>query len=169
MFQSVRNRDVPPETCARNRYKCIQYVLKRVSYYYIIIFISPERYVGKDAFHLISMMYRSQVSFTSIFYSQFTINFHLQVNLNKCIVKPPTESCVIYLRSFLPIYVRFPCKTLYLRVPLVAGDSTRGQTRLCQSLLPFPSALSSVLILQPPFAIQYSCTNKPCQNERNGN
>ena len=117
-------------------------------YYYV--YFPPSGYVGEDAFHLISVMCRSQVSFTSIFYSQFTIDINLQVNSNKFIVKPPTESYVIYSGYFLPIYVKLPYKTLHLRVLLVAGGGTRGRPRLRLSPLPFPSALSSLLILQPP-------------------
>ena len=40
---STKNRDVPPDTCARNRHKCIEYVPKRVLYHCIITCISLER------------------------------------------------------------------------------------------------------------------------------
>ena len=124
-------------------------------YYYV--YFPPSGYVGEDAFHLISVMCRSHVSFTSIFYSQFTIDINLQVNSNKFIVKPPTESYVIYSGYFLPIYVKLPYKTLHLRVLLVAGGGTRGRPRLRLSPLPFPSALSSLLILQPPSLFNRVC------------
>ena len=39
----MRKRDIPTETCARNRHIYIEYVPKRVSYHYIITFISLER------------------------------------------------------------------------------------------------------------------------------
>ena len=76
--------------------------------FYYYIYLPPSGYVGGDAFHLISVMYQSQVIFTSIFYSQFTINYHLQVNSNKFIVTPRSESYVIYLRSFYQSTLKSP-------------------------------------------------------------
>ena len=151
MFQSMRNRDVPPETCARNRYKCMEYVLKRVSYHYIIMFISPR--VGMLAkIHSIWSVWCVGVKFHLRVFSTHNL---LSISIYKLIQisllsNPATEFYVIYSGYFQPIYVKLPYKTLHLRVLLVAGGGTRGRPRLRLSPLPFPSALSSLLILQPP-------------------
>ena len=126
-------------------------------YYYV--YFPPSGYVGEDAFHLISVMCRSQVSFTSIFYSQFTIDINLQVNSNKFIVKPPTESYVIYSGYFLPIYVKLPYKTLHLRVLLVAGGRTCGRPRMRLSPLPF--SFHVVVPVNPAAFLQHSKGDEP--------
>ena len=153
MVHSMRNRDVPTEICATNRHKCIEYIPRGYCTILLLYVFPPgrvcwQRYVPSDQCDV-----SSQVSFISIFYSRFTINFYLQVNSDKFIVKPPMESYDIYLRSFLPFYIKLPYKTLYLRVLLVAGGGTSGRPRLRLSPIPFPSALLSLLIMQPPFNI----------------
>ena len=117
---------------------------------YYCVYFPPSGYVGEDAFHLISVMCRSHVSSTSIFYSQFTIDINLQVNSNKFIVKPPTESYVIYSGYFLPIYVKLPYKTLHLRVLFGCWWRDPWSAEVAAISAPFSFALSSLLILQPP-------------------
>ena len=151
MFQSMRNRDVPPETCARNRYKCMEYVLKRVSYHYIIMFISPQ--VGMLAkMHSIWSVWCVGVKFHLRVFSthnllSISIYKLIQISLLSNPQPSPTLSIQgISYRSTLNSPTR-PCTWESF---LVAGGGTRGRPRLRLSPLPFPSVLSSLLILQPP-------------------
>ena len=111
-FQSVRNNNVPPDTYTRNRHKCIEYVPR--GYCTIILFdlfppgrVCWRRCISSDQCNVLESSFIYEYFLLTIY--QFTINFHLQVNSNKCIVKPPTKSYVIYSRSLqYPPYYAIP-------------------------------------------------------------
>ena len=79
---------------------------------------------------------------------QFTIKLHYKI-IQVSLLSAPTESYVIIYGLLCRLYFKLPYNTLYSRVILVAGGETHGCPRLRLSPLPFPSALLSLLILQP--------------------
>ena len=126
----------------------------------LLCLFPPRGYVGEDAFHLISVMCRSHVSFSSIFYSQFTININLQVSSNKFIVNPPPKSYVIYLRYFLPIYVTIPIQDPTLESTFGCWWRDPWSPKVVAISTPF--SFCFVVPVIPAASLQYSRTSSAC-------
>ena len=144
MFQSMRNRDVPPETCARNRHKCIEYVPRGYRTNLLLYLFPPERVCWQRCIP----SDQCDVSESSFIYGYFLliIFFYKLIQISLLSHPQPSPSLSVYGLSHQSM-LNYLTRPYTGEAGLVAGYRTHGRPKLRLSPLPFLSALLSLLLL----------------------